>query len=107
LVVITGLARMLDRRGVVGIGDGGFGGPLPELAGVVLRVSGRTVRLATVQEQAGRAGVAGGGTGGGAGPLGPLGRADQGGDGLAADLADVRVGGDGVQRVQVVAGDHV
>ena len=29
LVVIAGPARMLDRRGVVGIGDGGSCGPLP------------------------------------------------------------------------------
>ena len=70
-------------------------------------VNGSIVILVTVRQQLGGGGVAGDGPAGGTGPLGTFGRPDQGGDGLAADLADVRASGNGVQRVQVVPGDHV
>ena len=55
----------------------------------------------------GGGGVAGGGLGGGAGTAGPVGRPGQRGDGLAADLPGIAVVGHGVQRVQVVPGDHL
>ena len=52
-------------------------------------------------------GVAGGGERGGAGASGAFGGADQCGDGLVADLVGVGIVGDGVERVEVVAGDDV
>ena len=52
-------------------------------------------------------GVAGGGEGGGTGAFGAFGGPDQCGDGLVADLVGVGVFRDGVEGVEVVAGDDV
>ena len=58
-VIVAGTARVLDRRGVVGAGDGGFCGAFPQLR----RQSGSPVLARVRVGELGGGGVAGGGAG--------------------------------------------
>ena len=104
-MILAGAAGQLDRRGVVSGGVGGFGGAYPQRARIQLTVAVWSVH--STGGEFGSGGVAGGGPGRGAGPLGAFGGADQGGDGLAADVVGIGIAGDGVQGVQVVPGDDI
>ena len=99
-------ARVLDRSGVVGIRDAGFCGAFPQHAHTVLSIA-LLLASGTGPAQLGGNDVAGRGSGRGAGAFGAFGRPDHRGDGLASDLGGVGSIGHGVQRVEVVAGDHV
>ena len=100
-IVGAGSPGIVHGRGKVAVRDGSLGGAFP-------KGPGRWLPLVLIRRgQLGRGGVTGRGAGGGAGALGAFAGPDQGADGLAADVGDVGIIWDGVQRVQVVAGDHV
>jgi hypothetical protein len=96
---------VLDRCRVVSAGVGGVRGAFPQLAAWL---SGCGVRGAGLGcGEFGGGGVAGGGQGGGPGAHGAVAGPGERGDGFAADLDGIGVFGDSVDRVEVVAGDHV
>ena len=95
---------MLNSCSPAGASAGGLRCTLPQVADI--RVPGFGF-LPARHAQFRCGGVAHGGQGRGAGALGALGGPDQRGDGLTADLIGVRVVRDGIQRVEVVPGDHV
>ena len=84
-VMVTGPARVLDRSGIAGVGDGGFRGTFPQPANILLSVRG-VPALGALLAEFGGGGIAAGGTGGGTGPLGALGGPDQRSYGLVSDL---------------------
>lgn len=95
---LPGSAGVLNCQGIVAGGGSGLRGALPQPA-CGSRPIGRVVRY-----KPGGGGIAGGGQGGGTGALGCPGQRR---DRLGADFSGIGIIRSGVQRIQVVAGDHV